>query len=347
MGGAARRRAARAAASWPHLQPQSRGDPRGDHLPLQHPDHLGLRRLGGLQLPAPGPERHAQRRATRRTEPRSSWTAARQRPELGNLFTSFDPNYPQVKVELDREKARKLGVPVNEVFQAMSASLGGSYVNDFNRFGRLFRVYVQAESDYRRKPEDIGKIYVRSETTNAMIPLSTLVTDHLAGRAPSSPPASTCCARSRSGCRPRRGFTSGQALAALEDVFAGDDAEGDGLRLLRRSPTRRRSRRPPVPTFVARDRLRVPAAGRDVRELAAAVGGAAGLAAGRARRLLRRLARGLRQQRLRADRPHHAHRPCRQERDPDRRVRQGQARRGHGGSRRRRSNRRACASGRS
>ena len=64
--------------------------------------------------------------------------AARQRPELGNLFTSFDPNYPQVKVELDREKARTLGVPVNEVFQAMSAAMGGTYVNDFNRFGRLY-----------------------------------------------------------------------------------------------------------------------------------------------------------------------------------------------------------------
>ena len=102
--------------------------------------------------------------------------AARKRPELANLFTSFNPNYPQVKVELDREKARKLGVPVNEVFQAMSAVLGGSYVNDFNRFGRLFRVYVQSEADFRRKPKDIGDIYVRSQTTKAMIPLSTLVT---------------------------------------------------------------------------------------------------------------------------------------------------------------------------
>ena len=74
---------------------------------------------------------------------------ARKRPELANLFTSFDPRYPQVKVDLDREKARKLGVPVNDVFQAMSAVLGGSYVNDFNRFGRLYRVYVQADSDYR------------------------------------------------------------------------------------------------------------------------------------------------------------------------------------------------------
>ncbi|HEU5238637.1 MAG TPA: efflux RND transporter permease subunit, partial [Pyrinomonadaceae bacterium] len=72
-------------------------------------------------------------------------TAARQRPELGNVFTSFDPNYPQVKVDLDREKARTLGVPVNDVFQAMSAAMGGAFVNDFNRFGRLYRVYIQAQ----------------------------------------------------------------------------------------------------------------------------------------------------------------------------------------------------------
>jgi HAE1 family hydrophobic/amphiphilic exporter-1 len=68
--------------------------------------------------------------------------AARKRPELGNLFTSFDPRYPQVKVDLDREKARKMGVPINEVFQALSAVMGGNYVNDFNRFGRLFRAAI-------------------------------------------------------------------------------------------------------------------------------------------------------------------------------------------------------------
>src|SRR5215831_5024764 len=93
--------------------------------------------------------------------------AGRQRPELGTLFTSFDPNYPQVKVELDREKARTLGVPVNDVFSTMSSAMGGTFVNDFNRFGRLYRVYVQAEASDRLKAEDIGRIYVRSKTTNA------------------------------------------------------------------------------------------------------------------------------------------------------------------------------------
>jgi len=149
---------------------------------------------------------------------RAFMTAARQRPELATLFTSFDPTYPQVKVELDREKARTLGVPVNEVFQAMSAAMGGAYVNDFNRFGRLYRVYVQADADYRRKPEDIGNIYVRSRTTGTMIPLSTLLSI-------TSQPGTEITTRFsllRSveiNGTPARGVSSGQALAALEDVF--------------------------------------------------------------------------------------------------------------------------------
>jgi hydrophobic/amphiphilic exporter-1 (mainly G- bacteria), HAE1 family len=151
-------------------------------------------------------------------ETRKFLAAARQRPELASLFTSFDPNYPQVKVDLDREKARSLGVPINDVFQAMSAAMGSAYVNDFNRFGRLYRVYVQAEADYRRRPEDIGQVYVRSQTTGTMIPLSTLMTI--------TPIASTEITTRFNLFRsvevsgaPGIGFTSGQALAALEEVF--------------------------------------------------------------------------------------------------------------------------------
>jgi HAE1 family hydrophobic/amphiphilic exporter-1 len=151
-------------------------------------------------------------------ETRKFLAAARERPELANLFTSFDPNYPQVKVDLDREKARSLGVPINDVFQAMSAAMGAAYVNDFNRFGRLYRVYVQADADYRRRPEDIGQVYVRSQATGTMIPLSTLMTI--------TPVASTEITTRFNLFRsvevsgaPGRGYTSGQALAALEEVF--------------------------------------------------------------------------------------------------------------------------------
>ena len=146
-------------------------------------------------------------------------TAGRQRPELGTLFTSFDPNYPQVKVNLDREKARTLGVPVNEVFQTMSATMGGAFVNDFNRFGRLYRVYVQAESSDRLKAEDIGRIFVRSKTTNSMVPLSTLVSiDDIAGTEITTR-FNLLRSVELTGA-PARGYTSGQALKALEEVFA-------------------------------------------------------------------------------------------------------------------------------
>jgi multidrug efflux pump len=143
---------------------------------------------------------------------------ARKRPELANLFTSFDPRYPQVKVELDREKARKLGVPVNDVFTAMSAVLGGTYVNDFNRFGRLYRVYVQADSDYRRKPENIGEIYVRSNTTGDMVPLSTMMKVTTENGTEITTRFNLFRSVEISGV-PGRGYTSGQALTALDDVF--------------------------------------------------------------------------------------------------------------------------------
>jgi len=144
--------------------------------------------------------------------------AARQRPELGNVFTSFDPSYPQVKVELDREKARTLGVPVNEVFQGMSAAMGGAYVNDFNRFGRLYRVYVQADASARLKARDIGQIYVRSQRTNEMIPLSTLLNIKEIAGTELTTRFNLLRSVEVQGA-PARGYTSGQALAALEQVF--------------------------------------------------------------------------------------------------------------------------------
>src|SRR6185369_13978007 len=119
----------------------------------------------------------------------------------------------------DREKARSLGVPINEVFQAMSTVLGGSYVNDFNRFGRLFRVYVQAEAGYRRKPSDIGDVYVRSKSTGTMIPLSTLMTITSVPNTEITTRFNLFRSVEVNGV-PGQGYSSGQALAALEDVFA-------------------------------------------------------------------------------------------------------------------------------
>ncbi len=103
-------------------------------------------------------------------------SAARSHPELGSIFTQFSARVPQVQVQIDREKTKKLGVPLNDAFAALQATMGGAYVNDFNQFGRLYRVYVQADAPFRQQASDIGRMYVRSATTQAMIPLASLVT---------------------------------------------------------------------------------------------------------------------------------------------------------------------------
>jgi len=145
--------------------------------------------------------------------------AARQRPELANLFTSFNPAVPQIDLQLDREKARKLGVPINDVFVTLQAILGGSYVNDFNRFGRLYRVFVMAESEYRQEPEDIGTFYVRSRTTGDMVPLSTLVTVSPTSGTEITTRFNLLRAVEITGV-PAPGYSSGQAMKALEEVAA-------------------------------------------------------------------------------------------------------------------------------
>jgi HAE1 family hydrophobic/amphiphilic exporter-1 len=143
--------------------------------------------------------------------------AARKRPELANLFTSFNAQVPQVQVELDREKARTLGVPINDVFAALSASMGGAYVNDFNRFGRLYRVYVQAEPAFRQKPDDIGQFYVRSRTTNEMVPLSTLMTITPGSGTEITTRFNLFRSVEITGVQ-APGYTSGQAMTALEET---------------------------------------------------------------------------------------------------------------------------------
>ncbi|KUJ80597.1 RND transporter [Ruegeria marisrubri] len=100
--------------------------------------------------------------------------SANQRPEIAQAFTTFRANVPQLFVDLDREKAKTLQVSVGEIFQTMQAQLGSFYVNDFNLFGRVYRVMIQAEGSYRDKVDDISNLWVRS-TKGEMVPLGTLV----------------------------------------------------------------------------------------------------------------------------------------------------------------------------
>jgi len=96
-------------------------------------------------------------------------------PVLESLRSLYRPTTPQLRVDVDREKALALGVPVSAVFAALQAQMGSLYVNDFNKAGRTYRVTIQADAPYRARPEDLGNIYVRSTTTGAMIPLKALI----------------------------------------------------------------------------------------------------------------------------------------------------------------------------
>ena len=97
-------------------------------------------------------------------------------PELTGITTFYRPTTPQLHVELNREQALSLGVPITDVYDAMQSTFGVLYVNDFNMGGRTYRVQVQSEGQFRAQPQQIGNVYVRSTTTGSMIPLSALLT---------------------------------------------------------------------------------------------------------------------------------------------------------------------------
>jgi HAE1 family hydrophobic/amphiphilic exporter-1/multidrug efflux pump len=99
----------------------------------------------------------------------------RKRTDLVGINTFFRPTVPQLLVDVDREKAVAMGVPVNELFAALQSTMGTLYVNDFNRLGRTYRVQLQAEGAYRARPEDLGNVYVRSSTTGEMIPVKSML----------------------------------------------------------------------------------------------------------------------------------------------------------------------------
>jgi HAE1 family hydrophobic/amphiphilic exporter-1 len=144
--------------------------------------------------------------------------AARKRPEIGRLSTLYRANVPQVYADIDRGKVLKVGVPIADVNTTLGALLGSAYVNDFNRFGRVYKVYVQAESEYRRDPKQLGLFYVRSAKGD-MVPLDTVVSTR-----PTNGPEFTnrfnlYRAAEVTGV-PKEGYSSAQALKALEEVAA-------------------------------------------------------------------------------------------------------------------------------
>lgn len=144
--------------------------------------------------------------------------AATARPEIGSAITLFRPSSPQVFLDIDDGKALKLGVPLSDVNTSVGAFLGGAYVNDFNRFGRLYKVYVQAEPEYRASIDGINMFYVRNAQGDR-VPLSTLVaTSRSAG--PEFTNRFNLFRSAKITGQPAPGYSSAQALTALEEVAA-------------------------------------------------------------------------------------------------------------------------------
>ena len=144
--------------------------------------------------------------------------AARKRKELTQLSTTFLPAVPQVFVHVDRDKVLKQGVALADVYQTLQCYLGGIFVNYFNRFGRQWQVYVQAEQDYRSKPGDIDTYYVRNRG-GQMVPLSALTTvERTLGPEFTMRYNLYRSAQINGAAAP--GYSSGQATQALEQVFA-------------------------------------------------------------------------------------------------------------------------------
>ncbi len=141
-----------------------------------------------------------------------------QRPEIGMAFTFFSSHTPSYQVNLDKEKAKKLGVSVADVYSTLSTLLGSSYINDFNLYGRNFRVMAQADSTYRSSIDELGKYYVRNSQGN-MIPLGSLVTTKVV-ESPSLISHYNIYRSVEINGSPKPGFSSGQAIDALKEVAA-------------------------------------------------------------------------------------------------------------------------------
>src|SRR5438876_10779812 len=143
---------------------------------------------------------------------------ANQQPELAGVFSTFAADTPQIRLDIDRDKAQVLGVKVSDVFNALQSTLGGFYINDFNLFGRTWQVNVQAEAQFRDAIEDIYRVYVRG-SGGAMVPIRALAQARLV-QAPQA-------LIRYNGYRPaiingaaKPGYSSGQGLAAMDRISA-------------------------------------------------------------------------------------------------------------------------------
>jgi hydrophobe/amphiphile efflux-1 (HAE1) family protein len=144
--------------------------------------------------------------------------AANQRPEVRGVSTTFNTNTPQYRIDVDREKAKAIGVPISAIFETMQSTFGSLYVNDFTLFGRTYRVNLSSEGEFRQSPNDLRHVFVRSQN-NVMVPLNALVSvTRTIG--PDVVDRFNIFPAARVQGNPAPGFSSGQAIATMQEVVS-------------------------------------------------------------------------------------------------------------------------------
>jgi HAE1 family hydrophobic/amphiphilic exporter-1 len=145
-------------------------------------------------------------------------TAARKRPEIAGVNTTFLPSVPQQFVDVDRDKVIKQGVAVNDVYKTLQAFMGGLFINYFNRFGRQWQVYIEAEGEYRTRAENVGQFFVKNNK-GGMVPLAA-VTKFDSRQGPEFTMRFNEYRAAQINGAAAPGYSAGQAMAAMEEVFA-------------------------------------------------------------------------------------------------------------------------------
>jgi len=150
--------------------------------------------------------------------------AAAQRPEVVGVFTSYSAQVPQIRLEVNREQAKLLGINIDDVFATLQSTFGAYYVNDFNMAGRVYRVHMQADAPYRTHPEDLRNVYVRSKSGEA-IPI-TAIAEVTMTTGPDLVERFNTYPAARILGAPAPGYSSGQALEVMEELAQAHLPEG-------------------------------------------------------------------------------------------------------------------------
>ncbi|TXF88928.1 multidrug efflux RND transporter permease subunit [Neolewinella aurantiaca] len=192
------------------------GNPDANVFTITPPPIRGIGNGGGFKMMVQDREGKGVHELAEAT--RALAAAANADPRLSAVFTVFNTNTPQLFLDVDREKAERLGVPVSDVFSTLATFIGSSYVNDFNYLGRTYRVTAQADAEFRAEPDDVERLQVRNKQ-GELVPLGTVANfETVAG--PSRVQRYNLFTAAGLQGVPAPGVSSGEALAAMEEIAA-------------------------------------------------------------------------------------------------------------------------------